>query len=318
MWMCQCVCGNILMVRSCAMLNGHTRSCGCYNKKRVKEANIKDLSGLRYGYLLVLGHTKDKSGFRWECQCDCGNTTYVRTDSLHSGTTKSCGCLNRLNIKIGTIFGRLTVISNTDKLTKHGKTLWLCVCSCGEKVEVTGSNLIKGTSRSCGCSRKDTIRQMRVKDLTNQRFGRLTVLFVVYSSSGKRVSWRCVCDCGRETTVSSTSLVSGNTQSCGCLLCKGSIYIYALISTSNRLIKIGISGNAVRRRKTLEEHIKDSLGLLAYRLSSRSEETEIHDHLKPYRAVHPNQPRGKEWFHPTPEVMSVVDSIIKGEVQCQP
>ena len=54
------------------------------------------------------------------------------------------------------------------------------------------------------------------KDLTGQRFGRLTVLEPLPGE--RRTRWRCVCDCGRETVVGSGHhLTSGNTKSCGCL-----------------------------------------------------------------------------------------------------
>jgi len=59
-------------------------------------------------------------------------------------------------------------------------------------------------------------------DLTGQRFSRLTVLERVenyVSSSGKsrHVQWKCICSCGNPVIVSSHSLKSGHTKSCGCL-----------------------------------------------------------------------------------------------------
>lgn len=56
------------------------------------------------------------------------------------------------------------------------------------------------------------------KDLTGQRFGRLTVLEFV-PTEGRISYWKCKCDCGNETVVQAMSLKSGNTRSCGCL-CK--------------------------------------------------------------------------------------------------
>lgn len=31
----------------------------------------------------------------WECLCECGNTTFARSNSMKKGKHKSCGCLNR-------------------------------------------------------------------------------------------------------------------------------------------------------------------------------------------------------------------------------
>lgn len=57
-------------------------------------------------------------------------------------------------------------------------------------------------------------------DLTGLRFGRLTAIEKVgVTCQGKRGSrslWLCKCDCGNEKIVVRNSLVTGNTQSCGC------------------------------------------------------------------------------------------------------
>lgn len=53
-------------------------------------------------------------------------------------------------------------------------------------------------------------------DLTGRRFGRLTVLEYAGADKGKRAMWRCQCDCGKEKVVTSYSLQTGRTQSCGC------------------------------------------------------------------------------------------------------
>lgn len=52
------------------------------------------------------------------------------------------------------------------------------------------------------------------------RFGKLTVIEFVgdkrYKGKGHRM-WRCKCDCGKETIIIQHNLMSGNTQSCGCM-----------------------------------------------------------------------------------------------------
>jgi hypothetical protein len=50
----------------------------------------------------------------------------------------------------GERFGRLTVLHDTGKrYVKH--PLWMCRCDCGNVCEVTGQNLRRGMTQSCGC-----------------------------------------------------------------------------------------------------------------------------------------------------------------------
>lgn len=57
----------------------------------------------------------------------------------------------------------------------------------------------------------------RIKDLTGQRFGRLTVLSKTDKRIDGRVVWCCQCECGNEVDVVSSYLLGGDTRSCGCL-----------------------------------------------------------------------------------------------------
>lgn len=56
----------------------------------------------------------------------------------------------------------------------------------------------------------------RYKDLTGQKFGRLTVIGLKESHTRKKY-WICQCECGNIKTVRSDSLQSGAIRSCGCL-----------------------------------------------------------------------------------------------------
>lgn len=50
-------------------------------------------------------------------------------------------------------YGRLFVVEYVGKTTK-GKSLWLCICDCGEEKIIRGGGLKNGT-RSCGCLQKE-------------------------------------------------------------------------------------------------------------------------------------------------------------------
>ena len=55
----------------------------------------------------------------------------------------------------------------------------------------------------------------RLRDLTGMRYGRLTVIERA-ENQGRRVMWRCLCECGEEIITRGEHLTSGRTQSCGC------------------------------------------------------------------------------------------------------
>lgn len=53
-------------------------------------------------------------------------------------------------------------------------------------------------------------------DLTNRRFGRLTVTARLLIPQGRR-QWLCRCECGNDATVATSNLHAGMVRSCGCL-----------------------------------------------------------------------------------------------------
>lgn len=58
-----------------------------------------------------------------------------------------------------------------------------------------------------------------IVDLTGQHFGRWTVIERAENrttKSGTRVMWRCLCECGKESVVSTWNLKRGKSISCGC------------------------------------------------------------------------------------------------------
>lgn len=52
-----------------------------------------DLVGEKFGYLTVLREDASVNGrLSWFCSCVCGKTLSVKSNSLRTGNTKSCGC----------------------------------------------------------------------------------------------------------------------------------------------------------------------------------------------------------------------------------
>lgn len=66
-----------------------------------------DLTGKKFGRLTVICRDKTSPNKRiayWLCFCECGNHNKIRSHSLTSGLTRSCGCLQK------------------EKMTTHGKS----------------------------------------------------------------------------------------------------------------------------------------------------------------------------------------------------
>ena len=57
---------------------------------------------------------------------------------------------------------------------------------------------------------------MKSKDLTNQKFNKLTALYRVESTKDGAAKWHCLCECGNECDIKAYYLTSGHTKSCGC------------------------------------------------------------------------------------------------------
>lgn len=124
-----------------------------------------DLTGKKYGKLTVLRRVKDDSGYStWECKCDCGNSVLVDSRRLRRGTTTSCGCDKKGNVRkvggrtkdiTGKRYGKLVALYPLDKTENSGSVLWRCRCDCGNEVDVSVASLNRGNNKSCGCLKKE-------------------------------------------------------------------------------------------------------------------------------------------------------------------
>ncbi len=97
-WLCSCSCGSKKVVAGGHLRGGRSTNCGCQRLEKMRQANIINEAGNKYGKLTVVEiDTKpprvDRHGIYWVCECDCGNTVSVFGDYLRNGSTSSCGCI---------------------------------------------------------------------------------------------------------------------------------------------------------------------------------------------------------------------------------
>ena len=100
-WKCKCDCGETTLVctNSLSREKG-TRSCGCLQREWASRQKRPDLTGKRFGRLVVLAPTAKRDNYGqlfWKCKCDCGNLKLVRGSELtrKKRIVDSCGCLQK-------------------------------------------------------------------------------------------------------------------------------------------------------------------------------------------------------------------------------
>ena len=112
-----------------------------------------DIRGQGFGELTAIEPTERRRGGRivWRCRCSCGAEVFVPAKELRRGNTKSCGHLKKqIEDLTGKRFGRLVAEYDTGKRYQHN-AVWHCKCDCGNEIDVRGSDLKSGNTKSRGC-----------------------------------------------------------------------------------------------------------------------------------------------------------------------
>lgn len=122
-----------------------------------------DLTGQYFGHLKVIersANTKDGKA-AWLCECKCGTRKVIAAHNLRNGATISCGCMRAERLRMPKFtdltdkkFNFMRVIEYSGN-TKHGEAAWLCECKCGTRKIIPGSKLRNGTTKSCGCMKRE-------------------------------------------------------------------------------------------------------------------------------------------------------------------
>lgn len=94
---------------------------------------------------------------------------------------------------------------------------------------------------------------MKYKDITGEKFGKLTAISYNGSTKDGRAKWLCICECGNKTTVLASSLRSGNTTSCGCIL-KSKIKRHGMSGTKIYKVWLSIKTRCNNQRSNRYEY----------------------------------------------------------------
>lgn len=231
LWECECLCscGKKVKKRLNGVMRGNTKSCGhlAFGPKK----DYSKFIGKTFGELTILDITrvKEKSGFVWrcECQCSCGKKTNPRLTGVLYGVTKSCGHLVMSRKKdpseyIGRTYGELTILNIIEE-EKNSKLFKKCecLCSCGKKTCHRLSNVLWGSTKSCGhlSNRLNGYNRYNgnYSRFIGDKFGELTVLNVKEEKKNSTLvrKFECLCSCGKKVTKRSDYILYGKIKSCG-------------------------------------------------------------------------------------------------------
>lgn len=183
-----------------------------------------DLTGQQFGYWTVKNYAYSKNGHAyWNCICRCGVKRVIRGSSLRQGESLSCGCYATEKFGLKLLRQKFTDLLVVKQLpSKNQKTLWLCLCDCGNYCEKYGTDLVHGNATDCGCKgrkRMSEAGKKNFKDLTGKKKGLLTVIKRIDDKiyNGKHyVNYLCQCECGKIVEITASALSAGQI-SCGCL-----------------------------------------------------------------------------------------------------
>lgn len=132
-----------------------------------------------------------------------------------------------LEKEIGKTYNHLTIleldeekrIEQIQRGVKKIRPFFKCQCDCGNICSIRADSVRNGHTTSCGCAKKEAAKNQgenRLIDLTNNKYGKLTVIERDKSYTGQHVKWICQCDCGNTCSVFGDNLKKLHTTSCGC------------------------------------------------------------------------------------------------------
>ena len=218
-YVCLCDCGNIIIRRGENIIQRQT-NCSCGHCKEFIFSQLKELKNFN-----ILETYYSKEDNRWHCVIECKTCHAIfdtRRTNLYDNYDYQCPKCNRSHFKIGDVVGELTILSKKVNDDNHLK--YLCRCSCGKEIWLNGFEL--NHRRTCGTHNNP-------EDIVGEIFGKLTVLASTNEIRGGQRMYLCECECGTQTLIGRSNLITGHTSSCGCINSKGEEKISKLLLNNN-------------------------------------------------------------------------------------
>ena len=128
---------------------------------------------------------RNRHGTIWLLKCRCGKEFLNYISLIKRGVIKSCGCEHSFSGEKSRSFKNLTGKRFGSLVAMHYvgrtrspmgiRTMWMFKCDCGEEVSRAITNIVRGTTNSCGCKKSylisDAKRLPNFAEVFNRAFG---------------------------------------------------------------------------------------------------------------------------------------------------
>lgn len=196
---------------------------------------------------------------------------------------------------MGYSFQTWKVIAQSQNIGSGNNARWLCECQiCGNQKEFCGSEIRKGRTGVCKhktlvtksktTSMSSCQQNSRVKDETNNHYGKLTVVSFAFSKNSFAY-WNCICDCGNTIIARGNQLRNGQITSCGCLRSRKENEIMTILQKNNISFKREYSfddlvdKNKLRFDFAIFDSNQNLIGLIEYQGLQHYESSNFYNHF---------------------------------------
>ena len=97
-WLCECDCGNKVVVRAIDLFRQHTKSCGCLCKEMLLNQITYNPGDIVNGFKFLGRDMTKKAPSRsyfWRVECPyCHKQYSISSETIRNGRIQSCGCLS--------------------------------------------------------------------------------------------------------------------------------------------------------------------------------------------------------------------------------
>lgn len=155
---------------------------------------------------------KNRNSWLNKYRCECGNITFQYKYSVEKGVVSSCGCGHKRNTAPPDSL--LTLIKDRVKI-EGGKVYNKYSCKCGNVVIKNGTLVRNGSTKSCGCLKKNFVPPNK-KYYTQPEDSKLTLIKEKVKKISKEWLSEYKCVCGKIKLLRKSHVDSGSTKSCGC------------------------------------------------------------------------------------------------------